>query len=88
MHPIEQIWRRDVFSFAVLVLSRASVEEDQLLPRCKKRLERLSNVHTKRSSSDYIWQSVDDMITLRRLLSNLSRVREKPLGINAVPDPS
>ena len=78
-----------ISNFASLILSRASVKEDHLLPRCKKRLTRLNNVHTMglSPSCDSIWQLVDDMITLRRLLSKLSSVRERSLRINAVPDP-
>ena len=52
---------------AGLIFSRASVEEDQLRPRCKKRLTLLNSSHTTgpSPSSDWIWRLVDNMMTLR-----------------------
>lgn len=80
-------------NFAGLILSRASVEEDQLLLRCKKYLRHLNNSYTKSPSpsSDWIRQLMDDIITSHRLLSILSlrckSVREDSLDTYAVPGP-
>lgn len=48
MHGIDTL-----SNLAGLILGRVSVEENQLLPRCKKHLPRLKNLHTKGPPPSY-----------------------------------